>query len=447
MTGGSAMRGAVGEPLDGDRGEAAGEPRDGDRRDLPSEAAGEPQSSTPHKPPRTPSGYFARRYNLSRQGARVFSKGVLWSALSNAANLAPMLILLMAIIDILRPLTGEGAYAIEPWKYLLTFLLTLFAVGFTQARKYRATFCDTYEESSRRRIAIAERLRHLPLSFFSKRDLSDLTTIIISDAESSEHALSHALPQLWGMAVYMVASAVALAFCDWRMMLACLWVVPVAIAIVLASKSAQRRSGRTMSAARLASSEAIQELIECAQDIRACNRQEVACERLNRQFALVEKLQGRYELTASVALTSARALLQLGIATTLLAGTALLASGELSLALFILFTLVATRIYDPATEMLMNILEIFAVDVSNERLSEIENHPLASGTTAFTPKDFDITFEDVHFSYEPGTPVLGGVSFVARQGQTTALVGPSGSGKTTAAKLAARLWDAQRGTI
>jgi ATP-binding cassette subfamily B protein len=372
---------------------------------------------------------------------------MVYSALSNAANMVPMLILLMAAVDILRPLTSAGPYEIAPWKYLLAFVVTLLAIGLTQTRKYRATFRDTYEESSRRRIAIAERLRRLPLSFFSKRDLADLTTVIMNDTEGNEHALSHALPQLWGMIIFMIASAATLALCDWRMMLACLWVVPVALGMVFASQSAQRRRGREVSDGRLASAEAVQEIIDCAQDIRACNRQEAVKERLDQQFTLVEKLQGRYELTASIALTSARSFLQLGIATTLLLGVALLVSGELSLTMFILFTLLATRIYDPVAEMLMNILEIFAVDVGNERLSAIEKHPVATGSTTFTPKNFDISFDDVHFAYENGAPVLHGVSFVARQGQITALVGPSGSGKTTASKLAARLWDAQQGTI
>lgn len=392
-------------------------------------------------------GFFMRRYNLSEQGEQVFCRGVVWSALTNMANMAPPLVLCMAVLDMVRPLENANPYVIEPWKYLLAFLVTLLAVGITQVNKYRATFCDTYEESSRRRIAIAERLRLLPLSFFSKRDLADLTTVIMGDTESSEHAISHALPQLWGMIAFMITSSVMLALCDWRMALACLWVVPIALGIVFASRNAQGRMGHAVSVAKLASAKAIQETIDCAQDIRACNRQEMTNERLQHQFKLVEKLQGSYELTASVALTSARSFLQIGIGTTLLAGVTLLASGELSLPLFLVFVLVATRVYDPLAEMLMNILEIFAVDVSNERLALIENHPVAGGSTKFTPMTFDVCFEDVHFSYEETTPVLKGVSFTARQGQTTALVGPSGSGKTTISKLAARLWDAQRGTI
>jgi ATP-binding cassette subfamily B protein len=388
-----------------------------------------------------------RRYGLSEQGSRVFCRGVVWSALANVANMAPPLVLLMTVYGIVRPLASGDSYLIEPWKYLVVFLLTLFAVGITQARKYRATFCDTYEESSRRRIAIAERLRLLPLSFFSKRDLADLTTAVMSDTEGSEHALSHTLPQLWGMAAFMIISAIALAFCDWRMALACLWVVPVALGIVLVSRGMQGRRIRSLTVAKVSSAEAIHEIIECAPDIRACNRQEIAAERLEENFRSVEKLQGRYELVASVALTAARSFLQLGIATTLLAGVILFASGELSLLLFLLFVLLATRIFDPATEMLMSIFEVFAAEASNERLAVIEGHPVAGGTTSFVPESFDITFENVSFSYEAGSPVLKEVSFAAREGQTTALVGPSGSGKTTVSKLAARLWDAQEGSI
>lgn len=393
------------------------------------------------------SALFARRYHLSPRGAKCFTRAVAWSGLSYLANMTPVLILAMAAIDLARPLETGDAYAIEPWKYFLAFLASIVALIITQKRRYRTAFCNTYEESSRKRIAIAERLRRLPLSFFGKRDLADLTTVIMSDAEGSEHALAHALPQLWGALAFAVLAAVTLAACNWIMALACLWVVPAALAVVFASRSLQRRWGRKMNEGKLESATAIQELIDCAPDIRACNRQELVSERLHATFANVERLQGSYELVASVALTSARALLQLGIATTLLAGVALLSSGSLGLPTFLLFALVATRVYDPLTELFMNILEVFAVEVSNDRLAAIEEHPVAGGSTDFAPNGFDLRFDNVRFSYDGGRTVLDGLSFTARQGQVTALVGPSGSGKTTASRLAARLWDAQGGTI
>lgn len=392
-------------------------------------------------------GRAASHYRLTERGAQIFARGVVWSALANIAHLMPVLVLLLAAVDFVRPLQDGSAYTIEPWRYLLAFLVTLLVVGFTQSRKYRATFCDTYEESSRRRIAIAERLRLLPLSFFGKRDVADLTTVIMNDAEGSEHALSHALPQLWGMAASMIVVAAALALCDWRMTLACLWVVPAAFGVVFASRTAQARLGKAMNAGKLDSAQMIQELIECAPDIRSCNCQEAEALRLKEQFRLVERLQGRYELAASVALGSARSLLQVGMATTLLAGVSLLAAGQLSLAVFFLFVLVSSRIYDPVTEMLMNVLEVFAVQVSNERLGVVEDHPVATGSRSFCPQRFDISFKDVTFAYDQGVPVVCGATFTAQQGQVTALVGPSGSGKTTLAKLACRLWDAQGGTV
>ena len=330
---------------------------------------------------------------------------------------------------------------------VVAFAVTIVAVALTQAKKYQATFCDTYEESGRRRIAIADRLRRLPLSFFGTRDLADVTTVMMGDIESNEHALSHALPQLWGMGLFMAASAAALLAIDWRMAVACLWVVPVSLLLVVSSRRAQGREGRRMNAAKLACAEEIQSLIDCARDIRAYNLQEVFSERFEERFESLEHLQGRYELSASVVLTSARAVLQLGIGTTLCAGAALLAAGQVGIETLLLYMLIAARIYDPVTEMLMNVLEILAVDVSNERLAEIEAHPVAEGTTEFSPKSYDVSFEDVWFSYEEGTPVLTGATFVARQGEVTALVGPSGSGKSTAAKLAARLWEPQRGTV
>ena len=259
--------------------------------------------------------------------------------------------------------------------------------------------------------------------------------------------MSHAVPQMWGTLLFAVLMSAALVACDWRLALASLWVLPASVAVIVASRRSQDALSSKLVECRLDASDGILETIECAADIRACNRLEGVEERLNRLFEEQERMQGRYEFAASVAFTSARSLLQAGFATFLLAAAALLAAGMLSWQALLLFCLVVPRLYDPLVDALSNMLEVFAADTSNARLSEIENHPVAQGSPEFSPQGYDIVFDDVGFSYTQGSPVLEDVSFVARQGEVTALVGPSGSGKSTFLNLIGGLEDADGGSI
>lgn len=387
-----------------------------------------------------------KAYALSDRGARVFMRGVLWTAAAAFANLLPVMILFIAALDFAAPLAGADRL-FAPWEHLLAAIAAVAALGVTQSRKHQAVYCDTYEESSHLRISIAETLRKLPLSFFGRRNLGDLAAVIMDDAEFREHAMSHAVPQMWGTLLFAVLMSAALVACDWRLALASLWVLPASVAVIVASRRSQDALSSKLVECRLDASDGILETIECAADIRACNRLEGVEERLNRLFEEQERMQGRYEFAASVAFTSARSLLQAGFATFLLAAAALLAAGMLSWQALLLFCLVVPRLYDPLVDALSNMLEVFAADTSNARLSEIENHPVAQGSPEFSPQGYDIVFDDVGFSYTQGSPVLEDVSFVARQGEVTALVGPSGSGKSTVAALAARLWDPDKGRI
>ncbi|WP_421572428.1 ABC transporter ATP-binding protein/permease [Slackia exigua] len=387
-----------------------------------------------------------KAYALSERGARVFMRGVLWTAAAAFANLLPVMILFIAALDIASPLAGVGLI-FAPWEHLLAAIAAVAALGITQSRKHQAVYCDTYEESSHRRIEIAETLRKLPLSFFGRRNLGDLAAVIMDDAEFREHAMSHVIPQMWGTLLFAALASVALVACDWRLAVASLWVLPASAAVVVASRRSQDALRGKLVECRLAASDGILETIECAADIRACNRLEGVEEHLDRLFEEQERMQGRYEFAASVALTSARSVLQAGYATFLLAATVLLAAESLPWQVLLLFCLVVPRLYDPLADALSNMLEVFAADTSNARLSEIERHPVAQGASDFSPNGYDIVFDDVSFCYDQGNPVLQGVSFVARQGEVTALVGPSGSGKSTIAALAARLRDPDEGRI
>ena len=303
------------------------------------------------------------------------------------------------------------------------------------------------KESANRRVSLAETLRRLPLSFFGNRDLSDLTSTMIADCSSLDQMFSHYVPQLFASVFSTLVIGIAMFLCDWRMALAILWVVPVAVLLTAGSKRIQDSFGTKNILNKRAVADCIQEGLETIRDIKACSRQEAYMGKLKEKLAAMEKGSIHSELATGVFVCSAQAFLRLGLATTILTGGALLAGGELSFLYFLGFLFAAARLYDPLGLVLQNIAATFNTKLQIERMRSILEQPVQKGVEEFTPANYDITFEHVSFAYREGDGVLEDVSFTARQGEVTALIGPSGGGKSTACKLAARFWDASRGKV
>ncbi len=388
-------------------------------------------------------GKLMRKYALSRQGAKDLVKATAACVLFNLSLMLPAGLLYLLV----RDLMAGGIPAEHVWVFGVGCVAALALIALTTCIQYNATYFATYKESAVRRITLAEKLRKLPLSYFGKKDLSDLTTAIMSDCTVLEQSFSHWIPEFFGSILSTVVIAVCLFAFDWRLALAALWVLPVSLAIVACSKRVQLSFMRRQTQAKLTLADGIQECIEGARDLRANNAEEAYLAGLDTKIRRAERCQIGSELGMAMFVVPAQMLLKLGIVTVALTGSILLAAGTLDALTFFLYLMLVSRLYDPLSTSLQNLAAINSVQVNIDRMNEIADHPVQSGTTDFHPDGYDICFDHVGFAYREGESVLKDVSFTARQGQVTALIGPSGGGKSTAAKLAARFWDAGAGKI
>ena len=387
--------------------------------------------------------YLQKRYALSRKGALDTIKGVLCCALQNISFMLPVGLLYSLVGELMNGTLTTGRI---PFYVVGCIAAALFIVLCTRL-EYDNTFLVTYVESGVRRVSLAEKLRKIPLSFFGKKDLADLTSSIMNDCAVLEQSQSHFVAPLYGAILSTTFIAVSLLLFNWRMALAAIWPLPVAFAIVALASGVQRKLSRKAMAAKIACEDGIQECMEAMPDLRANNAEKSYLAVLETKIRAVESRLIKSELGTAVFVVSAGLVLRLGIATTALAGAALLVQGELNILTFFMFLLVASRLYDPLEGSLQNLAAIIGTNTNIERMNEILDCPVQTGSEKLTHQGCDIVFSHVGFSYQSGETVLRDVSFTAKQGQVTALVGPSGGGKTTVSRLAARFWDIDQGKI
>lgn len=384
-----------------------------------------------------------KKYALSPQGAKDLVKGCIGCALQNLSFMFPVGLL----YSLVRDLINGGVDKEKIIFYIVGCLAALGVIMLTTWFQYNATYFATYIESGVRRIALAEKLRKIPLSFFGKKDLADLTSTIMADCAFLETAFSHFIPELLGSIISTLLVAVSLFFFDWRMALAALWVLPVSFAIVGFSSRVQAKLNKRQMDAKIACADGIQECIETVRDLKANNAETSYLAGLDKKIKAVEKRAIVTELGTAVFVVSASMLLKLGIATVALVGAMLLMKGSIDVLTFFLFLLVVSRLYDPFQSALQNLAAIISAGTNISRMKEIFDHPVQNGSSVLSSKGNDIVFHHVAFAYHSGETVLEDVSFTAKQGEVTALVGPSGGGKTTVSRLAARFWDIDRGKI
>ena len=391
--------------------------------------------------------YFQKKYALSDQGAKDLCKGILYSVLAYISLMLPAALLAVVLNALLAPLLGTDTGSANKVLYVVIGIAVLAVIFILHYMQYTTTYIGTYQESERRRITLAEKLRTLPLRFFQEHDLSDLTGTIMGDCAGFEHAFSHTVPQFWGSIISTVIVCAALLIYDWRMGLALLWVAPVAFAIVLLSKKMQAKLGQKHIDAKLALADGIQECLETVQDIKACSMEDTYLQKLDRKMEAAESAQISSEMLTASLVTTGQMFLRLGLATVIVVGNSLMIHNETTLFSYILFLIAASRLYDPLSGAMTNMAELFGVDLQVKRLKLIQDYKEETKQKEYTTNGYDITFDHVSFSYEPGKPVLKDVSFTAKQGQVTALVGPSGGGKSTVANLAAGFYDVTGGKI
>ena len=384
-----------------------------------------------------------RKTASSEKGAKGLVKGIIACAFQNLAFMLPTSLLYFLVADMM----DGGVTGGRIWFYVGGIAVCFALILLTTWFQYNNTYFTTYEESGKRRLSLAERLRKLPLSFFGKRDLADLTSTIMADCEVLEKTCSHFIPGLFGSLISTTIISVGLFAFDWRMALAALWVIPVSVLIVLLSYKIQDKTQAKTMAVKMACADGIQEYIEAVRDLKANNAEQNYLKGLSGKIKNVEKQNFKAELISAVFVTGAGMVLKLGIASVAIVGAALLVNGSLSALTFFMFLLVASRLYDPMQAALQNLAAIIAMRTNVARMNEILDYPIQTGSETLTNNGYDIEFNHVGFSYNTGETVLKDVSFTAKQGEVTALIGPSGGGKTTVSRLAARFWDNGTGKI
>lgn len=388
---------------------------------------------------------FQRKYALTDQGVQNTKKGTFWTVIVNLIVMGGISILYLLTSEFMGTLTEE-----EPLPGAALFigllLLFLFLSFVTHLQQYKATYGLVYNEVKATRLGLAERLRKLPLGYFGKRDLADLTETIMGDVNRMEHVWSHVLGYLYGAYISTAIIAVCLLAYDWRLAIACLWGVPAAFGLLFGSRRAAASSAERTKKAAVRVSDGIQEALENVREIRATNQEERYLNALNQKIDEHERITIQGELGTGLFVNAASVIMRLGVATTILVGADLILNGSIDFMLLFLFLLVITRVYAPFDQSLALIAEMFVSQVSADRMNEIYDTPAAEGVEEFEPEGHDIIFDHVSFSYDKKA-VLRDVSFTAKEGEVTALVGPSGSGKSTCARLAARLWDISGGAI
>ena len=388
---------------------------------------------------------FQRKYALTDQGVRNTKKGAFWTVIVDLVVMGGVSVLYLMMSGFMDTLTDGSPL---PYVWLPIVLTVLFAIlsFVTHLQQYRATYGLVYGEVKATRLRLAERLRKLPLGYFGKRDLADLTETLMGDVNRMEHVWSHVLGYLYGAYISTAIIAICLLVYDWRLAIACLWGVPVAFGLLFGSRKFASRAAERTKAAGIRVSDGIQEALENVREIRATNQEERYLAGLNQKIDEHEKIMIRGELGTGVFVNAASVIMRLGVATTILVGAQSILAGRIDFMLLFLFLLVITRVYAPFDQSLALIAEMFVSQVSADRMNEIYETPTAEGAETFAPRGHDIVFDHVSFAYDQ-KDVLRDVSFTAREGEVTALVGPSGSGKSTCARLAARLWDVSKGSI
>lgn len=382
------------------------------------------------------------KYALSRRGAIDYLKAIAASTVVNLVKMLPVWLLFLLVSDYVNGNTDHN-YLL----YGLGCTAVLVLMYITNYIQYNCNYLSTYRESATRRISLAERMRKLPLSYFGKKDLSDLTTTIMKDCATIEASFSHYYPELYASLISTTIVAVGIFFYDWRMALASVWVLPIAIIIVAFSGRVQNVFNKKKLLADLDCTEGIQECLETVRDLKSCNGENKYLDALDKKIDYAEKRHIISEYMVAVFVVSAQLLLKFGIATTALVGGILLGKGEIAVMTFFMYLLVVSRIYDPMSNSLQNLAAVISCGINIGRMKEIYQTPVQTGERFFSPKGYDVRFDNVAFSYNEGEQVLKDVSFVAKQGEITALIGPSGGGKSTITKLAARFWDVDEGEI
>jgi ATP-binding cassette subfamily B protein len=392
--------------------------------------------------------YFQNKYALSHEGAKDLIEAIFWTVLLNLSFMAPIVLGFKFLESCMPLLKGDPVdFSGQVVSYGISFVVAFVVMILVAHRQYTAAFTKIYEESAKRRIGLAETLRKLPLAFFNRKDVADLSSTIMGDATQIEQMFSHSVPQIYGAVISVFLMGLGMFFYNWQMSLAVFWVMPVSALVFVLSKKYQSRVHGDLYGLKREISDQIQESLELAQEIKSYNREGFYKDRIDAMLNKEEDAMINGELMIGAFVNLSYVFLKLGLPSVILCGAYLLSKGEITVFNYLVFLIVASRIYNPVMEVMNHFATLLYLDVRIERMKEMDQMPYQEGTTEFNPQSYDIEFKQVGFSYEGNDNIIKDVSFTARQGEVTALVGPSGGGKSTLAKLAARFWDVDCGQV
>ncbi len=387
---------------------------------------------------------FQKKYAMSEKGAKDLFRSIIWSIVMDISFMVPVILSFIFLDEYMSSLNNQKNSILYYAVISVVVFLVMFVISYFQ---YDSAYTKIYEESARRRISLAETLRKLPLAFFGKKDISDLSSTIMEDATQIEQLFSHSVPQIYAGVWTVLIMGVMMFFYNWQMSLAVFWVVPVAVLVFYLSRKFQSNVQAKLYQVKRDISDNIQEGIDSAHEIKSYNREEAFSNNINTQLDNYEKLLIKGELLIGALINLSYVLLKLGLPSVILYGAYLLSTGSISIFTYIAFLVVAARIYNPIMEAMNNFAALIYLNVRIDRMKEMDEMPRQDGKNELYPENYDIKFNNVDFSYQDGVQTLKNVSFTAKQGDVTALVGPSGGGKSTVAKLAARFWDIDKGVI
>ncbi|MDO5831836.1 MAG: ABC transporter ATP-binding protein [Methanobrevibacter sp.] len=393
------------------------------------------------------SEFFTRRFGLTKEGSDNLIKGIIYTTLLNIALMLPVGLYALLIYMWVEPLMGGEIIEPNLGMFIVLILIVLGIIFAFAWKQYHFVFNTTYTESEKRRINLGENLRKLPLSFFENRDLADLTSTIMNDCTDLEHVFSHAIPQLLGSIISLCIVAIGMFAFDWRLAIALLWVAPVAFIILYVSRGLIYKSGDIVLHDLLNCGDAMQECIESIRDLKSYNYEKEYYGKISSLTSTIEKSRIKAELMAAAGVITGKVVLNLGIVSVILVGSYLIVNSQVSIFTLLIFLIASATVYSPLENGLMFLAEILMMDNKIERTKEIESLVVEGGLTEYTLDGYDVEFKDVNFNYDDLKNVLTDISFVAKQGEVTALVGPSGGGKSTVSKLAARFWDPVSGEV
>ncbi len=392
--------------------------------------------------------FFQNKYAMSEKGAKDLLRSIIWTTLMNISFMLPIILSFKFLDEHMRYLLNDSGGAVSGSLYYVVMSAAFFIVMFILAYfQYDSAYTKIYEESARRRISLAETLRKLPLSFFSKKDIADLSSTIMEDATQIEMLFSHAVPQLYAAGLTVFIMGIMMFIYNWMLSLAVFWVVPVAVLVFYLSSKMQKRMHANIYYIKRDISDNIQEIIDSVHEIKSYNREEDYSIALNIKLDDYEKHMIKSELLIGTFINFSHVILTLGLPSVILAGAYLLSTGFVNIFTYLVFIVITARIYNPIMEAMNKLALLLFLGVRINRMKEMDAMPKQSGKSEFSPKNYDIKFKNVDFSYQDEVQTLKNVSFTAKQGDVTALVGPSGGGKSTAAKLCARFWDIDKGVI